>query len=198
MRNKQAEIIQKMTSRQVRHQVYLSQLILLFSGLISGFFLLGTAFWKEMLYWDPINLIYFGFIPGIFVVIIDIVLMRYVPEAYFYDGGINDKIFKNSTIFDVFLIALLVSISEELLFRGVIQSEFGLIIASTLFAVIHVRYLFKPLLFLSIIFLSFGLGILFLVTGNNLLVTVTTHFTIDFFLGLLYRHRNRRADNVWG
>src|SRR5699024_10988980 len=82
------------------------------------------------------------------------------------------------------MIALIVSISEELLFRGVIRTVFGYVFASSVFALIHIRYLRQPVLLISIIFVSFYIGYLFEIIGN-LLVTMTTHFIVDFLLGVI-------------
>lgn len=87
---------------------------------------------------------------------------------------------------------LLVAIAEELLFRGVLQTSFGYFIASGLFVLVHFRYLKKPILFLSIIVVSFYIGYIFVLT-ENLVVTITTHFVVDFILGLVIRFRKRGA-----
>ena len=88
------------------------------------------------------------------------------------------------------LIAALVAISEEILFRGVIQTNTGLIISSIIFAVVHYRYLFNWFLFTNIILLSFLIGYIYLVT-NNLVVTIVMHFFIDFILGLIIKFRTQ-------
>src|SRR5699024_11474282 len=59
----------------------------------------------------------------------------------------------------------------ELLFRGVLQTTFGYIPASVIFALVHVRYLSKPVLLISVLLISFFIGYLFEVTGN-LYVTI--------------------------
>src|SRR5699024_12098023 len=87
----------------------------------------------------------------------------------------------------IIIITLIVAISEEVLFRGVIQTTFGYIFASSLFAIIHIRYLKKPILFLLVLFTSFLIGYLFLIT-ENLLVTIVFHFLFDLFLGSYVRY----------
>src|SRR5690625_6203293 len=42
-------------------------------------------------------------------------------------GGLNEKLFKNSTLGEIFQISLLVSVCEEALFRGLLQTKFGLV-----------------------------------------------------------------------
>ncbi|MGA9288058.1 MAG: CPBP family intramembrane glutamic endopeptidase, partial [Anaerobacillus sp.] len=122
------------------------------------------------------------------IVLIDLLLMKIFPEDQLDDGGINERIFANLSLLHIFTLSLVIAISEELLFRGVIQTNFGLFIASGLFAIIHVRYLAKPVLFLSVVGISFMIGILFELTGN-VLVTITAHFLIDFTMGCLIKRK---------
>src|SRR5699024_12648954 len=92
-------------------------------------------------------------------------------------------IFQGEQISWIIIITLIVAISEEVLFRGVIQTTFGYIFASSLFAIIHIRYLKKPILFLLVHFTSFLIGYLFLIT-ENLLVTFVFFFLFVFLLVL--------------
>lgn len=128
----------------------------------------------------------YGAVPALVIVVIDIILIWTVPRKYLDDGGINERIFQKQSISFIFIVALTVAISEELLFRGVIQTVFGYFVASTIFALVHLRYLKKPVLFISVVGISFLMGYLFEITGN-LLVTITTHFIVDFLLGLVIR-----------
>ncbi|MDC3415408.1 CPBP family intramembrane glutamic endopeptidase [Aquibacillus salsiterrae] len=193
MKNKQAEIAQMLTSRQLQQQLYLSQAMIVLVTLLISFFLFDSfGDWVPLFKFAPKQLFWYGVLPGLSVVLIDLLLMRYLPEKYYDDGGINKKIFQNQTIFSIFMIAFVVSVVEEMLFRGVIHTEFGYVIASTLFAVVHVRYLTKPVLLVSVFLLSFYLGLMFEWT-NNLLVTIVAHFIIDFCLGLsIQSHAERR------
>jgi uncharacterized protein len=133
---------------------------------------------------------------------IDFLLMRYLPEHWYDDGGINEKIFQNRSIPHIFFLCLLIAFSEELLFRGVIQTHFGLFVASIVFALLHVRYLEKWFLFVMVVLLSFFLGYIYQRT-NSLWVTIFAHFLIDFILAIdirLHYVRNMKqedgSDNV--
>ena len=123
------------------------------------------------------------------VVIADILLMKWLPSSFYDDGGLNDRIFKNRSVIHIAWIAAFVALSEELLFRGVIQTKVGLILASLIFAIIHYRYLFNWFLFSNIVILSFLIGFIYDWT-NNLAVTMIMHFTIDFLLGLYIKFKN--------
>ncbi|KLR73506.1 CAAX protease, partial [Geobacillus sp. T6] len=80
----------------------------------------------------------------------------------------------------------LIAVTEEWLFRGVVQTHWGLGPASIIFAVLHVRYLEKWFLFLMVMLVSLFLGMLYEQTGS-LWVTITAHFLIDFVLALHIR-----------
>ena len=96
--------------------------------------------------------------------------------------------FKIVPLYDIALIAAVVAIGEEVLFRGVIQTHFGLIASSLLFAIVHYRYLFNWFLFVNIIALSFLIGFIYSQTGN-LLVTIFMHFLVDFLSGCIIRYK---------
>src|SRR5690625_5546204 len=126
---------------------------------------------------------------------VDILVMEVFPKRYLYDGVMNEIVFKNRTIADIFVLTLVIAISEEALFRGVIQTTIGFIPASILFALVHIRYLKKPVLFISVLLMSFYIGYLFEITGN-LYVTMTVHFIVNFLLGLMIRRSEEHTSEL--
>ncbi|WP_308421524.1 CPBP family intramembrane glutamic endopeptidase [Compostibacillus humi] len=181
---KQSEIAKQLSDKELRTQVWLSQCLLFAISIILSFFFFDSiTAWMDLFKWNIKEILYYGLMPGIAIVLIDIVLMKYVSREKIDDGGINEKIFKNVSIPYIFFLAIFIALAEEMLFRGVIQSVFGFAAASILFAIVHFRYLTKPVLFASVIIVSFIIGYLFVLT-NNLLVTITAHFVVDFLLGL--------------
>lgn len=186
---KQSELIQKISDEDLKKSLILSQLLFLMLSLILSLFLFENIFdWFDYFHLHPREIIYYGVIPGVFIVTIDIILIKYLPQRYYDDGGMNQKLFQNRSIGDIFQLTLLIAISEELLFRGVLQTTFGYVIASIVFALVHFRYLKKPVLLISVLLISFYIGYLFEITGN-LFVTITAHFIVDFLLGLMIRFR---------
>lgn len=186
---KRDELIRRLPHSELLKSLYISQFIFLGMSLALSVFLFNHfSDWKQFFVFDVKQIFYYGVIPGILIVIVNIALMLTVPERLLDDGGINDKIFKNSSIGQIFLIALVVSLCEELLFRGLIQTVFGYVFASSFFAFVHIRYLKKPILLMSIILVSFYFGFLFKST-DNLLTTMTAHFLVDFLLGLIIRFK---------
>lgn len=188
---KQADIIRQLSSNELKKSVLYTQYIIFFLSVILSLFLFNSfTDWIKLFEFDLLMIIYYGVIPAGIVIFIDLIIDKYIPNHYLDDGGINNKLFKNQSVLSIFMIALIVAIAEELLFRGVLQTVFGYVFASSLFAIIHIRYLKKPILLISIIGLSFYIGYLFEMT-QNLLVTMTAHFLIDFILGLIIKFRTR-------
>ncbi|WP_238389642.1 CPBP family intramembrane glutamic endopeptidase [Virgibacillus sp. MSP4-1] len=185
----QAELIKRMTDKELLFNLYFSQGILVVIAIVSSFFLFDSFYnWFHQLKWDPVSLFLLGLLPALAIVLVDLVLMKLLPESYYDDGGINVRIFKNRGIAQIFMITLFVALSEEMLFRGVIQHEFGYLIASVLFALIHFRYLGKPVLLISILSISFFIGYLYEIT-ENLAITITAHFFVDFILALIIKFK---------
>jgi len=177
-------MIKQMTDKELKQQLLLSQSIFFLLSIALSFFFFDNIFdWFHLFSIDFKEIILYGVVTGIVLVMIDILIDVKIPKKFVDDGGINEKIFKNQSIPTIFLIALVVGISEEFLFRGVIQVTFGYIFASSLFVIVHVRYLRKPILLLSIIITSFLIGYLFEIT-QNLFVTIVFHVIVDFLLGI--------------
>lgn len=185
----QSELIKKMSGMQVRQSVFLSQGLFIIITLILSLFLFSSYHdWFELFHVNVQEILFIGAVPALILVIIEILLSKVVSKEAIDDGGINEKVFKDASVGMIFLIALVVAIAEEVLFRGVLQTTFGLFIASGIFAVIHVRYLKKPVLFILVVLTSFLIGYLFYLT-NNLLVVIAFHFLVDFLLGLFIKYR---------
>jgi uncharacterized protein len=198
MKKRYFELINGLTDKDLLFHLYMTQVILCAISLILGF-----IFFDDFSYFNNFNLkdfqiISIGIPAGIAVVIADILLMKWLPPSYYDDGGLNERIFKNRNVFHILIIALFVAFSEELLFRGIIQTKVGLILASIIFAIIHYRYLFNWFLFINIVILSFFIGLIFDWTGN-LAVTIIMHFVIDFLLGVYIKiKRPSRRDEEGG
>ncbi len=188
-KNKLNDQINSLTDKELVQQLYITQIFLLIlSVVLSRFLFKGNDFWK-LINWFDVKIISIGITAGITVVVIDFFFMKWLPTDYYDDGGINKRIFRSQRLYQIVFIALFVSFSEEMLFRGIIQTKIGLIGASFIFAVIHYRYLFNWFLFFNIVLLSFIIGVIFKIT-NNLAVTIAMHFVIDLLLGFQIRWEN--------
>lgn len=188
---KQAELIKKMTDKEILLNLYITQLGMLSIAMILSIFLFDQ--WADLFIkfkWDPYAIFIVGGGSALIIIIFQLILERILPKEMLDDGGINERVFQNRSISQIFFLSVFIAFSEELLFRGVLQTNFGIIVASLLFAVIHFRYLSKILLFTITVALSFYLGWLYLIT-DNLLVPIFCHFVIDFILGCILRFRKR-------
>ncbi|MEH7380826.1 type II CAAX endopeptidase family protein [Bacillus sp. JJ1533] len=187
MARRQADIIKQLPDKEIVFHLYLTQGILLIVSLVLGFFLFDN--WSSFLKlwdWKDWNILLVGSAFALVVVFVDFLLMKWLPEAMYDDGGINERIFQKRSIPHIFVLCILISFSEEILFRGVIQTHFGLFIASLIFALLHVRYLYKWVLLISVVFLSFFLGYIYELY-QNLWITVYAHFWIDFIFAVKLR-----------
>ncbi|WNF21550.1 CPBP family intramembrane glutamic endopeptidase [Mesobacillus jeotgali] len=189
MKDRYKETVAGLTEKELLFHLVATQILLLTISAILGMILFDSLNeFKEIFVWRDWGILSIGLTAGASVVVMDYVLMKYLPKSYYDDGGLNERIFKNRSVVQIMLIAAMVAISEEILFRGVIQTNTGLILSSIIFAVVHYRYLFNWFLFTNIILLSFLIGYIYMVT-NNLLVTIMMHFFIDFILGLIIKFR---------
>ncbi|WP_100372661.1 CPBP family intramembrane glutamic endopeptidase [Bacillus sp. FJAT-45037] len=185
----QTRPIDRLSDREVLISLYLSQLAIILLAMVLSFFVFPDflSFYRLLSFsWFDVIIIGGGF-AGI-VVLADVLIDRFVPKRFLDDGGINERVFTNRSIPHMVILCMTIAIAEEWLFRAVLQTAFGLVIASTLFALVHVRYVKKPFLFIFVLLVSFSLGWLFKYT-ESLIVTITAHFLIDFLFGLYIRSK---------
>lgn len=198
MKDRYKETVAGLTEKELLFHLAATQILLLtISGILGMIVFDSIKEFTELFVWDDQNILTYGLGAGAAVVALDVVLMKYLPKSYYDDGGLNERIFRNRSVSQIMLIAAVVAASEEILFRGVIQTNTGLIISSIIFAVVHYRYLFNWFLFTNIILLSFLIGFIYMVT-HNLAVTIIMHFVIDFILGLIIKFRTHAANGGTG
>ncbi|WML53922.1 CPBP family intramembrane glutamic endopeptidase [Neobacillus sp. PS3-12] len=193
MKNNYSEMINELTDKELIRHLYLTQIILLVLSLgLSLFLFEGFTYWQQFNLVD-IHIVTIGLSAGLMVVIIDFLFTKWLPSSYYDDGGLNERIFRHQSVFHIFVMTLFVAFSEEMLFRGIIQTKMGLILSCIIFAVVHYRYLFNWFLFINIVLLSFLIGFIFAWT-DNLAVTIVMHFVIDFFSGIQIKWKNTNKD----
>ncbi|CQR56911.1 CPBP family intramembrane glutamic endopeptidase [Paenibacillus riograndensis] len=178
---------QQLTDKILLLNLYITQGLTLFIGLI--WILLQKRNPIHILNFpDSAQFVYWALGLAAIMLIVDFLLTHIVPEDSMDDGGINELLFGKRPLWHILVIAAIVSVCEELLFRGAVQHTFGLYWTSILFAVIHVRYLRHWIptgwVFLS----SYGLGYIYIHSGT-LWAPILCHFIIDVFSGLVIRYR---------
>jgi membrane protease YdiL (CAAX protease family) len=185
IKNRQAEIIQKISKKELILNLYITQFLFLFLSLLLSYLFYDNAmYFTKFLVIDSIQIVFFGVGSAAVIIIVDLFLWKLLPNNWTDDGGINEKIFTSLSVVQILMVTLMISVCEELLFRGSLQPKIGLFWTSIGFALMHVRYLNKIVLITSALTVSFYLGWLFEIT-QNLYVTIIAHFFIDFILGLL-------------
>lgn len=179
--------IHELDDRMLLLNLYMTQLVvLLIAGII---FLFQKPDFKAMLSLRPgAQILIWGLGFAWIVLAVELLIFRWVPEEVADDGGINEKLFARRPLWHIVWICLLVSICEELLFRGAIQAAWGPYWTSILFAAIHVRYLRHWLMTGLVFSISYGLGWIYLRTGS-LWTPIAAHFAIDLVMGCILRYR---------
>lgn len=182
--------INDMDDRLLMLNLYLTQGLTLLIGLIliaiqriNPLSLFSFLQWKSALLWGS------GYAAAVLAV--DLLVSRWVPEDVTDDGGVNDRLFGKRSVLQIALLSFIVSICEEILFRGAIQHAWGPYWTSILFAAIHVRYLRHWLMTGLVFSISYGLGWIYDITGT-LWAPITAHFLIDLSMGLILRFRREK------
>src|SRR5690625_1232978 len=108
---KQAEIIKNMSDDELKKQLLLSQSIFFILSLILSYFLFSNfSDWFHYLIIDVKQIFFYGFLSALIIVMLEILLSLFLPSQYFDDGGINEKVFKNQSEGNIFLISAVVAI----------------------------------------------------------------------------------------
>lgn len=145
-----------------------------------------NRFTWELWHFESASVWLWGIGMGMVVVVVDLTLSRLFPQFMVDNSGLNEKLFRNRAVWHIFLMAAVVALCEELLFRGALQPLIGIFWTSVIFTFIHFRYLAQWMMIVVVFFISLGLGGLLQITGS-LIAPVVAHFVIDFTLGVLLR-----------
>lgn len=121
------------------------------------------------------------------VILVDLAISRFVPAELTDDGGMNNRLFGDRPLWHIVVICFVVSICEEVLFRGAIGGIIGPYWTSILFALIHVRYLQHWIMTGLVFSISYGLGVIYEMTGT-LWVPIIAHFVIDLIMGCIIKY----------
>lgn len=100
---KQAEIIKNLTDKQIREQLYVTQFIFIIISLLLSLFLFDSfSTWKYLFSVQFMQIILFGVVPALGLVGIEIILSKIIAAHHLDDGGINERVFKNQSVFHIF------------------------------------------------------------------------------------------------
>lgn len=180
--------INTISYKNLIYSLYLTQLIMLLISFFIFLFLYKGSTRDILLFILPKDILFESIVAILFallIISINICLSKYLPKNWLDDGGINEKLFANTPVWHIAIISIVVSFTEELLFRLFLQSFFGIIITSIIFTLIHFRY-FNKIILISFTFLtSIFLGCIVLYV--SWFAAFFAHALIDFVLGLVIR-----------
>lgn len=185
---------QEMDEANLRFNLWLTQGLVL--GIAAGSSWLvhdwsGTA---ALFAWPDWSGLVQALAVALLIVAASIAMERYLPSSWQDDGQVNERVFGRMPPSMTVLVCITVGVGEEWLFRGVIQLFAGNVWTSLIFALIHVRYLKKPLLFASVLATSLLLGLLFQRTGT-LWPSIAAHIIVDMLLAFYLQHTLKKG---WG
>ena len=112
-------------------------------------------------------------------VIMTLIWTRLVtPEQFAQQSAAASEIDSQfNTLQSAFLLALISSVSEEILFRGALQPIFGIPLTTILFVLFHNQYTLTPAM---LIILVVGSGLAFLRRYQNTTSAIIAHFVYNF------------------
>jgi membrane protease YdiL (CAAX protease family) len=182
------EKLKQIDDRTLFLNLFITQAALVLLGMIIYFLFLRQTFTLAEIYHvqDMAAAVMIGAICAGILIILNLVLFKLLPEGYFDDGGVNERLFRRLNVLQIAGLALFIAVIEEFFFRAVLQNTIGLFWASIIFAAIHYRYFGRFFYGLLIVGVSFGFGLLYHVT-ESLWSVMTAHFLVDFIFGLFIR-----------
>jgi len=183
--------VDEISDRMLLLNLYITQLLTFIIGLVWLFFQ-GQNLIHLLSVPPDVSFALWGAGLAACALLVNFLISQWAPEDVADDGGINERLFRTRPIWHIALIALVVSICEELLFRGAIQHAIGPYWTSILFAAIHVRYLRHWIPTGLVFSISYGLGWIYIQSGT-IWAPIVAHFLIDFIMGLIIRFRRESA-----
>src|SRR5699024_12399562 len=99
-----------------------TQLLLFTLSIILSLFLFSSMTdWINLFEFNLYDILYYGVLPAFIIILINIILFKFVPKHFLDDGGSNEKLSSHQSVYSIFIIAAIVAITEELLFRHLVQ-----------------------------------------------------------------------------
>ncbi|WP_404403566.1 lysostaphin resistance A-like protein [Jeotgalibacillus malaysiensis] len=176
----------------LKQAVIYTQILIIFVASLLALLLFNNINQFTDIFTISVQVLLIGVLIGLICVVADLLLMRVLPKRAFDDGGINERLFTCLNPMQILIITILIAFSEELLFRGVLQTHIGFIPANILFIAVHFRYLKNFYLLINVTILSFLLGYVYEYT-ESLWSVFIIHFIIDYILGIYIHYSNKEG-----
>jgi len=185
----------------------LLSIVIIVEGMIFVFAVIWAYFSKinpfGKIYFD-ISDIFYSLLFGLIILAINFFSINIISKYVYFFKKLKESyddmsmIANNVNLWGALVIAIVSGFSEEFLFRGILQEQFGIIIASVFFGLFHIGN--KKTFYYGIyaIFIGFLLGYFYLTT-ENLLVPIIVHVLNNFlalpYMRYYYRRYVKPAEN---
>lgn len=190
-----AELMGNMSKKEITRVFLLQNGLLISLGIGMIFISTGILNWMEGLSFDWAS-VFLGIVLACVLGGLNVWLDRLLPTHLTDDGGLNRLIFRHRKPLDIFLLCCLIGITEEFIFRGIIQIYFGFWASVILFVLVHFRYLNKVYLLFNVIITSIIIAGLFQFSNQNLIAVIIFHILFNFIGALDMRNRYQNEGGV--
>lgn len=171
-----------------------------FAGLFYGLLVVVAALWSAL---RGLPLDFFGtsFAASVFLggltaaatVASGLLVYRLLPPLRRISDELAPQLVDGADRTSLVLVSLFSGVGEEVFFRGAVQQEFGLVVASVLFGVVHLGPDRRYLLWTAwAVVAGFVFGYLFVITGG-LLAPILAHAGHNAATLLLWKRSRRRS-----
>jgi len=139
----------------------------------------------------------FGALSGVLLSIVGLVMTKVESFKAFNQlvYEIMGPLFAHSKIIDIALIAAASGFCEEVFYRGVLQTEFGIIIASLIFGLCHFAGMQFYLYVIWAALAGYLFGLLFEIS-HSLWLPITAHAFSNFVSIIILRQKMKSAENA--
>jgi membrane protease YdiL (CAAX protease family) len=169
-----------------------------YAGLFYGFLIVVAALWNGLRgrsFQLLGNSVPFGVALGLLValgtVVLGLAVYRLVPLMREIADELAPRLVDGASTRDLMLLSVFSGVGEEALFRGAVQPEFGIVVASIVFGLVHFGPDRRYLVWTAWALLAgFLFGAMYIVTGG-LLAPVISHVTHNAATFLIWK-RSRR------
>ncbi|MBC6314941.1 CPBP family glutamic-type intramembrane protease [Listeria grandensis] len=187
--------MRNMSKKEITRVFLLQNGLLIVLGIGIIFISTGIFVWAQELSYD-LRVIFFAVLLACFWAGLNIGLDRLLPKRLTDDGGMNLLIFKDRRPLDILGLCILIGITEEFIFRGIIQFYFGFWASVILFVLVHFRYLNKVYLLFNVTITSIIIAGLFQFSNQNLMAVIIFHILFNFIGALDMKMRYQDEGGV--
>jgi len=137
-----------------------------------------------------------GVLTAVCTVLLGLVVYRLAPVMREISDEIAPRIIDGVPVRDLMLLSLFSGVGEEAFFRGAMQPEFGIVVASIVFGLVHIGPDRRYLVWTAwAVFAGFLFGALYIATGG-ILAPVIAHVLHNAATFLLWKHSRRGRSGV--